>query len=68
MKRWQTPLNKAPSQGGKEEQRDSRQDPSRSYKSKTQTESQGAREQIMFQSPHQLQEVYQKGKRNLKEQ
>jgi hypothetical protein len=28
----------------------------------------GAKEQIMFQRPHQLQEVYQKGKRNLKEQ
>jgi hypothetical protein len=68
MKPWQAPLNKAPSKGGKEEGRDSREDPSQSHKSKTQTVTMGEKEQIMFQSPHQLQEVYQKGKRNLKEQ
>jgi len=49
MKPWQAPLNKAPSKGRKEEQRERTQVPA--IRSKTQTGSQrGAKEQSMFQS------------------
>ncbi len=49
MKPWQAPLNKAPSNGRKEEQREKTQVPA--TRSKTQAGSQkGAKEQILFQS------------------
>jgi hypothetical protein len=46
-----------------------KKDPSLGQKSKTKVGHKGAKEQIMFQSPHQSQEVYRKerGMRNLKQ-
>jgi hypothetical protein len=57
MKPWQASLNKAPSQGGKEEQRERTQVRARS--TTTQSKSNEAKEQFMFQSPHQSQEAHQ---------
>jgi hypothetical protein len=58
----QTPLNKAPSKGGKERTQRGK-DLSMSQKSKLQSRSQrGVKEQIMFHSPHQSQEAYEKEK------
>ncbi len=70
MKPWQTLLHKAPGKapgiGGKKEGKKRTQVQARS--AKTPKSHKGAKEQIMFQSSHQLQEAYQttKGKGNLK--
>jgi hypothetical protein len=69
MKPWQAPLNKASSKGGKEETKTLKTGPkSEPQEQNSNRVTMGAKEQIMFQSPHQLHKVYQKGKRNLKEQ
>ncbi len=67
MKPWQTLLDKAPGQGGKKERR-KKKTQVQARSAKTQKCHKEAKEQIMFQSSHQLQEAYQrrKGKRNLK--
>lgn len=49
MKPWQTPLNKAPTKGGEKEQRKMIQAP----RTKSKMGHQGAKEQFVFQSPHQ---------------
>jgi len=49
MKPWQTPLNKAPTKGGKKEQKKWIQAP----RTKSKMGHQGVKEQIMFQSLHQ---------------
>jgi hypothetical protein len=56
MKPWEAPLNKPPRKGGMEEQRDKTQ--VRATRAKPKVGHKGANEQIMFQSPHQLQEAY----------
>ncbi len=73
MKPWLTLLNKAPSQGGEkggQRERERERTQVRAKSTQTQRGSQrGKGVKIMFQSPHQLQEAYQrrKGKRNLEQ-
>ncbi len=57
MKSWQGLLNQAPGQGEKEEQREKTQARARSAKTQGRSHKR-AKKQIMFQSPHHLQEAY----------
>ncbi len=62
LKPWQTPLNKAPSKGGKERTQRGKE-VSMSQMSKLQSRSQrGKGTNHMFHSPHQSQEAYEKEK------
>jgi hypothetical protein len=66
MKPWQAPLNKAPKRRRtKRLKTGPKLEPQEQNSNRV---TMGAKEQIMFQSPHQLEEVYQKGRRNLKDQ
>jgi hypothetical protein len=66
MKPWQASLNKAPSQGGKEEQRERTQVQARS--TTTESESQlRQRNNLCSKAPHQSQEAYQGRKGKLKD-